>query len=312
MLAVMRRSLPLLLLVLSLAACDQGSGAGQIPEQPYLGPQEEEPAWSPDGSRVAYVRYRSRDAGYPDGLYVLDLESGERRLVWRGGVLSPSWSPDSRRLAFAAGPIMVIDADGSNAEAVTDHTAFFPEWSPDGTRLAYDATEGSGLPDDSVGVWVLDVATRERRLVLERARDADWLSNSTLVLRAYRTEDGIGGDGLWRVDLNGSQPRQLLDVGAWDDRYPSVSPDGRWIAWTALFDRQAPQVWLARSDGSSRRRVLRTAQWPNWAPSSDRLVLARGADNQAVVLWTLNLDGSDARLVDLSGPVVGLAPVAAP
>jgi Tol biopolymer transport system component len=303
----LRYSFLLLPFALLLVACDDASVA--IPEEPFSGPQEEEPAWSPDGTRIAYVRYRSRDAGYPDGLYVLDLESGERRLVWRGFVLSPSWSPDSRRLAFAAGPIMVIDADGSNAEAVTEHRAGFPEWSPDGTRLAYDAIEGSGLSDDSVGVWVQNMETRERHLVLERARDPSWLGDSALVVQVYEWE----ANPLHRVDLSTGDAGFLVDAGGWDNRYPSVSPDGRWIAWTALFNGRPSEVWVARSDGTRARRVLRESRWPNWAPDSERLVLTRGdLTEEATVLWTVDPDGSDARLVDLTGPVVGLDSVAAP
>lgn len=88
------------------------------------------PAFSPTGDRIAFLGFAVEDRG----LWVLDLGSGERRLV----------APDRGDLGL------------SEANA-----ARRPAWSPDGERLAY---EGVDLPEGS-GIFVLDLATQSRRLV---------------------------------------------------------------------------------------------------------------------------------------------------
>jgi len=82
-----------------------------------------EPAWSPDGQRIAFSS--NRDGNYE--LYVMNADgSGQRRLTHNRPVdAGPSWSPDGKRLAFARDPwsedltyldddVWVIDVDGTN------------------------------------------------------------------------------------------------------------------------------------------------------------------------------------------------------
>jgi Tol biopolymer transport system component len=83
---------------------------------------------------------------------VIDPDGSHRRVVdtgTNGGDMSPSWSPDGKRLAFAttANPyaarlrdpsVSIVDLDGSHRRLLTGH-ASAPTWSPDGARIAYHA-----------------------------------------------------------------------------------------------------------------------------------------------------------------------------
>jgi Tol biopolymer transport system component len=111
-------------------------------------------AWSPDGSRIAYVE--SSHFSLPWGsIFVVDADGSHRRLVdtgTSGADMSPSWSPEGKRLVFAttANPyvarlthasVSIVDVDGSHRRLLVEH-ASAPAWSPDGNRIAYHASCG--------------------------------------------------------------------------------------------------------------------------------------------------------------------------
>jgi Tol biopolymer transport system component len=115
--------------------------------------QETWPAWSPDGSRVAYTSDAS-DA-FQD-IWVMDADGfGQTQLTTTPGFDAfPEWSPDGSRIAFtsdrsALDDIWVMDPDGSNPVRLTHGTNVDerPDWSPDGTRIVF------GRGGD---VWVMD------------------------------------------------------------------------------------------------------------------------------------------------------------
>ena len=115
------------------------------------------PAWSPDGSTIAYCS----DASSVDlSLWLIDADGGGARLLVQamgmGGVDWPSWSPSGREIAFAAfvhpaSQIYTVETASGLVEQLTDHAggAYDPAWSPDGERIAYVAREG-GKND----IWV--------------------------------------------------------------------------------------------------------------------------------------------------------------
>jgi TolB protein len=106
------------------------------------------PTWSPDGQSIAFDAYHG-EASRQQDIYVMQANGTNPHLVTHTGAnLNPSWSPDSRRIAFMSARsggkynIYIMNADGTNIRRVTYNSSWDGEssWSPDGKRLAFAST----------------------------------------------------------------------------------------------------------------------------------------------------------------------------
>ena len=146
------------------------------------------PAWSPDGTKIAFVP----EPGLPDGdfdVYTMNPDGTGRTPITSGvgDDCSPNWSPDGAKLAFFRDPVAMasledvwtMNADGSAQTPITTDQArnVQPAWSPDGTRIAF-ASGGSAVPhlhDEPDGTGQVDVTgglghALRARLAADRAR----------------------------------------------------------------------------------------------------------------------------------------------
>ena len=109
------------------------------------------PAWSPDGSQLAYVSFEKKRPI----IYLQNLWSGERRqFSSKSGVNgAPAWSPDGTQLAFTLSidgnsEIYTADVDGGNLRRLTRNIAIDtePAWSADGQFIVFTSSRGSQEP----------------------------------------------------------------------------------------------------------------------------------------------------------------------
>jgi Calx-beta domain/Carboxypeptidase regulatory-like domain/WD40-like Beta Propeller Repeat len=141
-----------------------------------------DPAWSPDGSKIAFVS--TRDGLSDSELYVMNPDGSNPVRLTNDGLddSTPAWSPDSQRIAFAksnrAG-IHIINRDGTNLVNVLSF-GFWPAWSPDGSRLAFVELDSNNNFRGNIFIANTDGTGKLRVTdVAEGARAPSWALSSS-------------------------------------------------------------------------------------------------------------------------------------
>jgi len=188
------------------------------------------PAWSPDGSQIVFSR--GPEMG-PSHIYVMNADGADVRQLTQGSGSdrNPSWSPDGTRIAFARnGEVYVMDADGSNVEAVTAvsaESAPSPAWSPDGSQIALDV-------DGAIYVISVD-GTGLRRFSPELPKGVldqhpSWSPDGTqIAFMRYTNEDvaAIAEDGdIWIIEADGTDATRVTHG-------PAIDSWPQWVSGSA-------------------------------------------------------------------------------
>lgn len=197
-------------------------------------------------------------------------------------------SPDGTQIAVSdydannVSFIHLVPTGGGEARQLTAQgPSYFHGWSPDGRRIAFTAVRNN---DNNYDVYDIEVATGvERRLTTAGTFDdgAYYAPDGTM----YFTSNRSGAFRIWKMNADGSNQTQVTNDEAYQDWFPHVSPDGRWLVWLS-YDRSVEGLEANRPvslrimprDGSAPPRVL--AQFtgghgsmnaPPWAPDSRSL-----------------------------------------
>lgn len=194
-----------------------------------------QPAWSPDGSVIAFVSLHT-DVSRFDQIFTIDPLSGERRQltgVDDGNPQAPAWSPDGSRLAFVRdGRIMTMDPDGGDVAPVTPETmlAFDPAWSTDG-RLAFVGRTSGATQED---LFTIDAdGSALHRVTRTRKTEAEpsWSPRGRWLVYTITQGHPENDDDLtWisKIRPNGASRGRLSAAGSQRDASPGWRsvPDG--------------------------------------------------------------------------------------
>ena len=193
------------------------------------------PAWSPDGSKIAFTSDRNGSTE----IYVMNADgSGVTRLTYTpqtyatGGSDWPAWSPDGSKIAFRSsrdggGGIYVMNADGTNQINLTNSAGVDDQcgglsWSHDGSKI--------GFGSDSLG-----------------------------------NSDTCRHTDIYVMNPDGTALKRLTSTG--QDSWPSWSPDGTKIAFQSF--RDGWNIYVMNADGTGVVQVTNQFgfyEYPAWRP----------------------------------------------
>ena len=236
--------------------------------------QDREPAWSPDGQRLAF---RSDRAGNND-VWVMNADgTGATNLTNDGAPEGEmSWSPDGTRLVFrrivASGEqLFVMNADGSgDTQLTTSGQNYRPDWSPDGSRIVFSSDRGTG---EQIFVMNADGSSQTPLTSPGGGQfDPAWSPDGSRI--AFARESAIdAGDADLIVMTAAGAGQQNITNSAPNEYYPAWSPDGTRIA-IARTPPNVPgvansggDIFVLAPDGSGLTNITNTADHdtdPDW------------------------------------------------
>lgn len=206
--------------------------------------QDQSPAWSPDGQRLAF---HSNRAGNHD-IYVMDANGRNvQRLTFNPAMdMHPAWSPDGCCIVYQAWHGRDFEIYTLNVEAalagepptpLTDnrHGERHPAYSPDGTRIIFASDEGNIL----------------------------------------------GNFGLFTMNTDGTDRRQIAIISEHENAlHPVYSPDGAYIIYDSFRENTSSSVFILRGNGRGRTHLLAgearrngiDAYLPNWTPDGEHIL----------------------------------------
>ena len=232
----------------------------------------EQPARSPDGTKVAFSSIRDGNLE----IYVMDADGGNPVNLTRDDAYdqAPAWSPDGGHIVFersgggGRGPqIFVMNADGSGVERLTHEPQASwgrsPAWSPDGSSIAYDGEDGISIMDPAGGG--MERVSPEGQFVGQPS----WSPDGAWIAYVALDPDDFDISHLWVMAADGSGARQLTFGEDWEET-PTWSPDGTRIAFARLVDVETRyDIYILSVESGVEERITDSPYddlHPNWTP----------------------------------------------
>jgi TolB protein len=217
-------------------------------------PNDGAPAWSPDGSRIAF--WSDREGG---GIFLMNPDGTSiTRLTTDQSDTEPAWAPDGQRIAFYSRrdddyEIYVVDIDGSHLTRLTNHPGFDggASWSPDGSSIVFSRSDPAGS-----GLFTMNPdGTNLKPLTQSDDCCPSWSPDGTQIL--FNSSDAqimvINADGTGRTNLTNTS---FNYESSW-------SPDGRAIVYVS----DAGGMSVMNSDGTGKTSIRASGgSNPSWGP----------------------------------------------
>ncbi len=258
-------------------------------------------------TRIAFIRAQKENAARKYVLQVSDTDGFNAQNVLESDepIMSPSWSPDGKSLAY-------VSFENRRPEIFIQHLATArrskvsgfsglnsaPSWSPDGKFLALVLSK-DGSPD----IYTLNTATKRlKRLTRHRSIDTEpvWTQDGRSIIF---TSDRSGAPQLYEVKVAGGKPRRLTFEGRYNSA-AALSPDGKFIT---MVHGERGQYKIAQLDRETGNLTVLTDgaldESPSFSPNG-KMVLYASTRGDNGFLFAVSIDGrAKHKLSDQAGDI---------
>ncbi len=297
--------------------------------------QDSEPAWSPDGKRLAFTSTRHENKPQ---IFVMDVTGGEARRLTTApdGATTPVWSPDGTRLCYTSTP----ETDEQKVPQEVDWLKARGDLEKSAPRLRRQRAlqtrlNGRGYFDHRAHLYVIavdDPAAEAHQLTSSDYDDgqAAWSPDGALIaFAANRQEDAEHSfaSDIWTVNVESGELRCLTD-GTLSAMLPAWSPDGQTLAFYATLDSSKypyhnADVWAVSHSGGDQRnlsasldRGLSALQpdyhWPSptapaWSPDGQTIYFTAAVQGSSVIHALSVASGEIRRVSSDAAHIEGLS-----
>ena len=227
------------------------------------------------------TRYTLQRSDYDGARAVTLLQSREP-------ILSPSFAPDGKRIAYVSFEqkrprIFVQNIETGHREQITDYEGLngAPSWSPDGRRLAFVLSR-DGNPE----IYVMDMGSRQvRRVTNHAAIDTEpfWGKDGQTL---YFTSDRSGRPQIYKTNVNGGGAERVTFVGNYNAN-PKLSADEKTLVMIHRQDGYTVFKVAAQDLERGNLRILSETsldESPTVAPNGTMVIYATQQQGKGVLM----------------------------
>lgn len=237
---------------------------------------DELPIWSPDGSRIAFLRYVG---GGDAELFVMDADGSNKLRITdnTAAEVDPRWSPDGKRLIFGSGNqdeggediyLTTVGTPGTTQLTESGVHDLFGDWAPDGESIVYASLRGEQW--DLFSVTTDGLLTTQLTDHVQDDYQPKWAPDGSHLLFVRGKLEGIEPlDRVFTMDAGGTTALRVTPARL-DAFSPTWSPDSQRIVFVGKVNRGLNwELFTVGSHAEDLTRLTRTGAMefdPSWGP----------------------------------------------
>jgi Tol biopolymer transport system component len=302
---------------------------GGTPERITLSNGSSDPAYSPDGSKIAFVS----GGALGQDIFSMNADGSGRRQVTNTGAadLQPAWSPDGSKIAFVSNTsalngqtdpeIWTVNANGTSPGPVTNNSYndTLPAWSPDGSKIAFVSSRRD-LGDTDQNVYVMDAdGTNQTNITPNSPASCSsncyqghddapaWSPDGTRIAYVHgygppeNPNAGGGVPNIWTMDPGGANKTNVSSNASTSQFSPASSPAGDQIAYVGVESGSTERnISVMNADGTDQHAIdtaVANDINPDWQPVTIRIGDAKVKEANTSARFTVSLSGASQESV---------------